>query len=475
LSAPLIWILVPGAIAVVLYFLRRWQRISHVAAVFVTLFLAYLAWQLPIGEAIPLRFWPGLPSITINDSITVLGRIFILDNTSRPALILVYLSIGFWLGGAFTANLNQLFIPLSMSIAALFTASIAIETPLYSILFLQTMALMSVPILSPPGKPMVRGVLRFLTFQTIGMCFLLIGDWMLPVVEAVPGDSITAMRSAILMGLGFALIDAVFPFHTWVPMITRDGHPYATAFILFIFPVAIAFIGLDYLALYSQLSVSPAIYSGLRVTGAIVIIFAGLWAAFQNHLGRILGFAAIMQIGTILLIISLRERTELNPLYLGIFYAQLVPQSLCLALWGLSLITIKGRTPDLSFRSNQGIARRFPFAAAGVILSLFSMAGLPMLAGFPVGVIVWSSLSSNSLNVALLVLVGNIFLFIAGLRTLAVFVMNTNDQTWQISERGLNLALLSLGCLAIILIGVLPQLFLPPLINIPFIYTNPGP
>jgi len=475
LSAPLIWILFPGVIAVILFFLRRWQRISHIAAVFVTLLLAYLAWQLPIGEAIPLRLWPGLPSITINDSITVLGKIFILDNTSRPALIFTYLFIGFWLGGAFTANLNRLFIPLTMSIAALLTASIAIETPLYSILFLQTLALVSVPILSPPGKPMVRGVLRFLTFQTIGMCFLLIGDWMLPVVEAVPADSITAMRSAILMGLGFALVDAVFPFHTWAPMIAGDGHPYASAFILFIFPVAIAFIGLDYIALYSQLCVSPVICSGFRAAGVIVIVFAGLWAAFQSHLGRILGFAAIMQIGTILLIISLREKTELNPLYLGIFFAQLVPQSLSLALWGLSLVTIKRHSPDLRFRSSQGIARRFPFAAAGVILSLFSLAGLPMLAGFPVGVIVWSSLSNISLNAALLVLVGNLFLFIAGLRTLAVFVMNTGGETWGISERGLNLALLSIGCLAIILIGLLPQLFLPPLINLPFIYTNPGP
>jgi formate hydrogenlyase subunit 3/multisubunit Na+/H+ antiporter MnhD subunit len=475
-SAPVLWILVPGLAALLLYLLRRQSLAIHISASLLALILAVLAWQLDLGRAISLDLWPTFPTFTIGESASFLGRNFTLDDSNRPALILIYFGTCFWLAGGMAANSGSLFAPLGLTLAPLATAAIAIEPSLFSILLIETLALTSVPILSPPGKPIQLGVLRLLTFQTIGICIILIGDWLLPIVEALPGDTNQAVQAGILIGLGFALVDAIFPFHAWVPMLAEKAKPYSIAFFLFFYPTTISLIGLKYLSYFNQFSIAPQVYSYLQIAGTAVILFGGLWAAFQSHLGRILGFTAITQIGLTLIIFSLGSRTDLNPLFLGLFYAQLAPLLLNMAIWGLSLHAMQDKVPNLSFFNVRGLARRAPIASTGVLLSNFSLAGLPLLTNFPLYVIVWSAVSEQSLTNALIILIGNGLLFVAGLRSLAVLTMSDESgENWRISERGIRLALISIGCLVIFALGILPQVFLPPMINLAFIYNLPGP
>ena len=46
--------------------------------------------------------------------------------------------------------------------------------------------------------------MRFLTFQTIGMIFLLFTGWLLGGVETAPADRAAALRTLVFLGLGFA-------------------------------------------------------------------------------------------------------------------------------------------------------------------------------------------------------------------------------------------------------------------------------
>ena len=100
-----------------------------------------------------------------------------------------------------------------------------------------------------------------------------------------------------------------------------------------------------------------------------------------------------------------------------------------------------------------------------------------MLASFPVSVIIWSALSEQSLGVSLVALIGSACLMIAGLRSMAVLTMNEdNDQVgWGVGENRFQIALLVLGVFSLFMVGLMPQLFLPPLINMAFLYTTPGP
>ena len=474
MNTPTIWIIFPGIAAVILYLLRRWKRAINLAGVVLALLLAWLAWKLPIGETLSLGPFTQLPSINLTDTMTILGRRFILDAASRPFLIFIYLGIALWFGGAYIARTGILFVPVGLAVAALLTAALAVEPFLFAALLIEMAALACLPILSPPGKPVGRGVLRFLTFQTLGVPFILYAGLLLSGVQTTPENPSLVIRIAILMVLGFAFFTAIFPFHTWIPMIAEEANPYTAAFVFFFIPGIVSLFALEFLNRYPWLQAEPGVSTALSFLGVLMVSIGGIWAAFQRHLGRILGYAAIVEIGLSLLAISLGAGRTANPDLQNLFFALFLPRGVGLAIWALALATLQAQVKDLSFRSMQGLARRSPVAASSLLLANFSLAGFPLLASFPIDLALWTALSSQSLSVALLVLLGFIGLLFAGFRTLAVLVMGQENEDWRITETRPQLLLLGMGMGMLFLIGLLPQWFMPMMINMAQILRGGG-
>lgn len=477
MSAPILWIVFPGIAAGVLYWIRRWERVAQFSGTLVTLLLAWLAWQLPLGETVSLGKIPGLPqetTIFVATTLTLLGRRFILTNALRPILIMIYLGVAFWFGGAVVARVSRLFIPLGLAIAALLTASLAVEPFLYAALIIEITALICVPILSPPGRHAGRGVLRFLTFQTMGMPFILLAGWALGGVTTQPTDPAIILRAAVFMVLGFALLMAIFPFHTWIPMLAEEVHPYSAAFVLFILPTIVAMFGLEFLGRFTWLRSSTTVFLVLRFLGILMAAYGGIWAAFQHHLGRILGYTVIYETGLSLLAISLIGDPQDGQMLMGIFFALLAPRAVALALWAIALSVFQTRFADLTFENLRGAARQMPIASAGILLAQFSTAGLPLLAGFPVQVALWSSLASRTPADVFLAVLGNIGLLFAGMRTLAILITGSQDSAWSIQETRPQGFLISTGGLLIFIMGILPQWIIPALVHIATIFST-GP
>ena len=98
-------------------------------------------------------------------------------------MMMVYLTVAFWFGGAYSARAGRLFTPFGLAIAALLSAALAVSPATYAALLIELVVLLCVPLFSPPGKPVTRGVRRFLTFQTIGMVLVLLADYFLAVAS----------------------------------------------------------------------------------------------------------------------------------------------------------------------------------------------------------------------------------------------------------------------------------------------------
>ena len=62
MNALVIWVILPGLAAMILYSLRRWEKAVNVAGLLIALMLAALAWQLPIGKPLSLRLWASMPT-----------------------------------------------------------------------------------------------------------------------------------------------------------------------------------------------------------------------------------------------------------------------------------------------------------------------------------------------------------------------------------------------------------------------------
>jgi NADH-quinone oxidoreductase subunit N len=455
-SAPVLWIFVPAAVSALLFVIKQKLRLTSILGSTTALLLAGLAWKLPLAEIITL----GPLSFDFSASLDILGRQLILDANTRPILVLIYLIAAFWFGGAYSSRAGSYFVPLGLGIVALLTATLAVKPFLYAALLIQIAVFISVPLLTAPGTQVGRGVLRFLSFQTVGTPFILFTGWLITGAEAVPGDTGSFLRTMIPLGLGFSLLLAIFPFHTWVPMLAEESHPYAAAFILFLLPGIISLFGLSFFESYAWMRNSPLIFTVLRLSGTLMIATGGILAGFQNHLGRMLGYAVIVDIGLSLLAIGIHQGINIGASSfspsLAIFFALFLSRGLALGVWGLSLAAIRERSSDLSFGQVQGQGRKLPVAAAGVILAHFSLAGLPLLVGFPPRLALLGELGRLSPLITFWVLVGSLGLLGGGLRTLAVLVMGQEEDAWQIQERKPQLVLLVIGIAVLFLAGLYP-------------------
>jgi NADH:ubiquinone oxidoreductase subunit 2 (subunit N) len=449
---------------------QKRKTIVFIAGAGVAILLAVLAWQLPIGEDIRV----GNQSFVIQESLSIFGRQLILTAADRSALLLIYIGLAFWFIGALVARTNPYFVPIGMAIAGLLTAALAVEPFLYAALIIEIVVLVSIPLLSPPGLSQGRGAIRYLTFLTLGFPFVLFTGWLLAGVDTNTADETLILFSFVLLGLGFWLLLGVFPFHTWIPMISEESHPYSVAYLLYELPLAISLFGLGFLDRYAWMRDAAGLYLILEIGGVVMVALGGLIAAFQRHLGRILGYAVLVEIGLTLLAI----RAGLDPAggvdLLGAFYAILLPRALSLGVWALSLVAIIRilnnqqnlsivTSQALSFRRVKGLVSQAPIATIGLLLAHFSLAGFPLLIGFPVRLAIWQDVAQHSVLSAVFVFLGYAGLITGGLRTLAVLVMSPEGSPWEINETRSEMIFLVAGSIALILMGIFPQWFTPEL------------
>lgn len=457
MSAPIIWILIPGFLSLALLFLRRYKLVVLIVSTFASILLALFAWQLQFGEVITV----GSLAFIIQEQFVVLGRRFVISNLDRPIITFAYLSLVFWYVGAAFTSVPRIFIPLGMSVVAVLVSALAVEPILFAALLIEVAVLISVLILVPMGGAVNRGVLRFLSYQTISLPFILIAGWFLSGVELQARNTQDIVRAAIFLGFGFAFQLGVFPLHSWIPMLMEKSHPYVAAFLITMLMNMSLFFGVGFLFQYPWLQENLNLLEILRLLGLVMVITGGIWAAFQRHLGRLFGYAVILEVGRTLLAISLPEGSQL-------LFALTVPRILSLGIWILALSLLHAHSDGLRFNQIQGMGRQFPIAAGGIVLAIFSLVGIPLLAGFPVYHLLWEQLAQIGIWISIGSLLASVGLLIGGLRTLAVLVMGPDEMPhiktgWQ--ELGVN-TLLLVGMAGMFILGLFPQWFLPALLSL---------
>jgi len=456
MSTPLIFILLPLLVSMILMAIRRWRRVTGVIGSITTLAFGLLAWWIPIGEITPLGLW----SIQILDRIVVLGRQFVLGEEQRSVLMLVYIITAFWFVGALAAQTRRVFVPLGLSVVALMIAAIAVEPFVLAALLIELAVLISIPILSPPGEEVGRGVQRFLVFQSLGMPLILLAGWMLTGVDTPLDNPQMTIRAVLVLGLGFAFLLAIFPFHTWVPMLAKEVDPYSAAFVFStLLGIGVLF-GFSFFDRYTWLTDLTGVYEIVRISGVLMIALGGVWAAFQRHLGRMLGYAVILETGRSLVAMS-------TPLGVSLYYVLLIPRILALGVWALALSLVNSYADDLGYPAVGGVARRFPVVGASVIVANFTLAGFPLLAGFPVYLTMWEQLAQASPHMVIWTVLGSLGLMMGGLRSLAVLVSGPEEIQWERTQHLGAQVLLVISLIGLVLVGLFPQWFTPILAYLP--------
>ncbi len=468
MSAPLIWVAIPLGLAAIFLLFRSERWLAWLGGISAAV-LCGLAYWLPVDTAVQM----GAVSFRIDSTFTILGRQFSLPASDQTLIVLIYGAAAFWfLGSLAGGGWQRSIVPLGMAIVALLVASLAVRPFLYAALFIQLAVLLSIPLLLQPGRRPGRGTLRFITFQSLATPFILLAGFLLSGVDAGPSDLALIGQAAFVLAMGFAFLLAIFPFYAWVPLVAEESPPYAVGFILTIFPVFSILFALNFMDRYSWLRDSDVLYQALQSAGLIMLVTASIWVAFQRHLGRVMGYATVMETGMALLALSLPDRA----VGLLLVFYMIIPRTLAFGVWAMSLSILARNADDLRFSTIQGMARSYPLAAAGVIVAGLAVSGMPLLAFFPIRQALWAQLASQSLVTAAWFGLGILGFWVVSMRSLAVLVMQREDQApgWEAREDFWQRALLGLGLLGIFLAGIFPQSVQPLLANISIMFDHLG-
>lgn len=471
MNAPFIWIILPGAIGVILFFLLRFRRMVSLAGLVTSLLLVLAVYVLPLGKPIVVGRW----SIEISEAWVILGRTFILESHKHSMVVLLYLTIAFWFGGTSIGDIDRRIVPMGLGIASLLSAALFVQPFLYAAIFIEMAVLICAALLVSPSQAVPPGVLRFLTFQTLGLPFILMAGWMLSGIEANPGDAALVRQVGVLVALGFGLLMAIFPFHSWIPMLAEEANPYITAFVYFALTLAISLFVINFLDRYNWLYASPWLLVFLRLSGVLMVALGGIAGAFQKHLGRLMGFSMLVEIGNSLLAMSLGSGGLENRDNFRILFASFLPRGLSLGMLGLALVIIRSQAGSLEYNRIRGLARNYWLSTASIFIGLLSLAGFPLTAGFPIRLILWQELSQQFPLAAYAAIIGSSGILIGSLRAVGVLVLGSDQQPWRTLETAGQKSLLFASLLITIVIGLYPQGIYPILYRMALIFLRLEP
>lgn len=465
MSSALIWMIVPFGFGLSLILFRRWGQGALFASIGLALLLTWMAWQLPVNES--LRFGPF--DFRIAETLNVFGRNFTLADAHRPLVTFVYLLATAWLLGAYLAQPGPLFPPVVLMTISILLAALAVDPFLYAALLIALAALICVPLLNPPGSSRSSAVLHFLTFQLFGVPFILFSGWLLTGIEASPGNLSLVLRAGVFLALGFLFLMSVFPFHSWIPGLGEQSHPYSAAFVFLVFPAFVGLFALGLMDRYAFLRDTQLVFQLLMAVGAVTAFLGGLWSMLEDHLGRQLGFAVVLEIGVSLLALSVGGGEAVR-----FYFALLISRTFTYLVWAVALAGLRQSRGSLNLADQGPVARDHPLLLSALALAVFSLAGLPLLATFLPRFALWHEIAASSALAASLAILGSLALLLGTLRNLFRLVMDTlsieaGSEEWLDPGRGDILpdlanpyawALLLIGGGGLLLMGIFPQSFL---------------
>ncbi len=446
MTTPILFILVPSLMAVMLFFLRKWLKLTEMLSISLYLILGSLAIFQNFGEVLKV----GPLSIEIGTTIDLLGRGFTLANADRLFLSIMCITLLLSIGGARQAGVGVHIIPYLMLMVASLTAALAVDPFLYSAIFVEIAVLLSMPVLIHAKEPLSKGVVRFLIFQSLSMPLILLGGWFVAGNQASPSDVQQLGIAGFFLATGFAFWLAVFPFQSWIPQLSEDVHPYISGFILTVFPQAVLLVILDYMNSVTWIRESNYFGVIFISIGSIMIVAAALWGFFEKKVKRIFGYLVLFETGSLLILIGLQTVNTQEA-----FYLSLIPRllALLLASFCLSLLIKDENSPNSEVL---GSAWRYPFASVGLVVSLFSIIGYPPFGEFPFKFALISSLGVTQQLTAVWIIAGFIGMSIPIFGIIKSLII-PGKQKYVINESLKQILIICIGFFLLLLMGVFPR------------------
>ena len=188
-------------------------------------------------------------------------------------------------------------------------------------------------------------------------------------------DSPLQVVSLIFIFTGFAFKLSVVPFHFWTADVYEGAPVAVTSFLSVISKAAMVFVFISILMpLFA--SAKDLFYLILLLSIVLTISIGNLFAIRQDNIKRFLAFSSIAQVGYMLLAFTGTAEGARSALQ----YNLIAYGATSFAFY--FVISLIGKNRPEEIHSLQGLSSESPGLAALLVLCMFSLVGIPPLAGF---------------------------------------------------------------------------------------------
>jgi formate hydrogenlyase subunit 3/multisubunit Na+/H+ antiporter MnhD subunit len=453
---PLLLLALPVLAAIITYLVRRWTGVAALFASATAGVVAFLCLRLPLDRS---AFVLGR-EVAFGRPVVVLGQTLQLDPAGQIWLAFVFALTALLYLFAWRVPPGRSFFSFSLSILALYTLVFLLQVFELSVLVFGMAVAVAVFAIQAGQPASIRGAQRYLVVSVLAVPLLLAAAWL--VNPALPGtqDADLARRALVPAALGFGLLLAAFPFGTWMPAVAADAPPLVTAFVFTAGQAVALFLAFFFLQenpWFAEEATTPAV---IQLAGLIMAVSGGLMAAVQRDFGRLLGYAALGDLGILLMALTVGGSQNVT---LTLLHA--VSRSVAIILMAASLSIVRHRVASDHFADLGGVARRLPLATIGLLLGGLALAGFPLTAGFPTHWAVYRAMSGEE-QIWMFVLVASSAGIIIGLLRGLHAMIQTEDREDIAGQPVIaSVMVLALAALSVVL-GLYPQLLLVPVSRI---------
>lgn len=176
--------------------------------------------------------------------------------------------------------------------------------------------------------------------------------------------------------LGFGVLGALFPFHTWSP----DGHASAPTAVSMLHAgvlMKLGGYGCFRIAMYLMPDAAQELSWIFLILTGISVIYGAFSACVQTDLKYINAYSSVSHCGLVLFAILMMNQTAITGAVL-----QMLSHGLMTALFFALIGMIYGRTHTRDVRELGGLMKIMPFLSVAYVIAGLANLGLPGLSGF---------------------------------------------------------------------------------------------
>jgi len=329
----------PLAVSFVLQLLRRWTALAAWLAAIVAVFVGLIVSQSPLDEEI---FFRGM-GVVLGQPLVLLGRALVIEPVDRLPLAFIFFTGASLFILAWRLLPHSNFFPIGLTMMALLSATLLVEQVVYAALLMEMAVILAIfPLYEPayhyevtrasqegasdpednpdydgepteeqPSAPRyglrTQGGLRYMAYATLALPGLMITQLLLELFAIFPNDMGLLQSATVLLALSFAILLGAVPFQSWLSTVATDGSPPMVTFLFTVHLGTVWFMLLAYLETYSWLGEQALFVPLTTIVGLLMMVLGGALAASQRRLGRLVGYATLVDNGAMFVALGTRQ------------------------------------------------------------------------------------------------------------------------------------------------------------------------